>query len=887
MAVDIDSLPSPDQIEAMYPHSSVADSLPSPAEIDAMGKNPSTGEALLRGGVQGVSFGFAPAVTGAAETAYDALTGDTPENKGIVEQYRTNRDASQAAYDAAQKAHPAAFMTGELGGALGTSFIPGLGVLNAGKDAKLLELAAKGAIQGGLFGAGNSRADLTKGEVGQFAKDVGYGAGAGGATAGAFGTAANLAVPEASLVTRTLAKGALGAGTGAIGAEVLTGGEATPEQLLTGAGLGVAATAAKNAGQHILENTEIGQNLAKKFTYGGEGVSLQSKKDYDRLANKNEEIAQKVANSTKDIETSVKAPAEEKIKNAFSQTLKDIGTQRDLKSQELTDFIANNLDNFGQKIGEMEQDAQERGKEIPLFDILSAAKSHFDGLNPTTAAGEKAQENLSQLFFENMYKEGDPLKIKTTKLLDASGNPISASTQVSGKGALASLPEIDQATGRVVGLNPDSITPSGASVKVSNPALNAESGLPEELGGASTGSQSQVQTQNYTPLNPIQSTDVQSAKKLLQATGEAAGNPDNKGAVQAAAGQAYGQLKQAVNTAMGDNYVDAKAKYSALKNVLEAAGVKNISEDSITKKNVTPDQFQKVFSKLKSAFQDRDFKTYNEMFDNLAIVAPDQASAWKQGIESLAQQEGSISAAKNQGALEQAAILQKLGLGPDLAPQVGQVNDINGILNTAGSLDASQPLNSQGSLLPSQTTRNFVSDIGNTERTAPFGRAQDVQNTINAIGKYDQPTASLLNTEGAANADQMRALNKYNIKGHGGLWSAVAGTGAKVSGDVANTAGLLKNAAGNAIDTGINTAVNAGRKAIGIGINPDRLTMISDLLRTKPEVFGQYADQLQRAAARGPAALSATNFILSQQHPEFRRKIEGIDSHSSEYLRNQ
>ena len=168
---------------------------------DTIQEQPSELESLARGTAQGASFGFADEIAGALGGMYDdfskALSGDqvpvdikrdefgniTPESLAEMNKdasYEKRRDAYRNADRVAQEANPTTYGAGEIGGAIGTAFIPGMGVLNAGKGANLATKIGMGAVQGGLTGAGQSEADDLMG----LAKDTGTGAVLGGALTG-------------------------------------------------------------------------------------------------------------------------------------------------------------------------------------------------------------------------------------------------------------------------------------------------------------------------------------------------------------------------------------------------------------------------------------------------------------------------------------------------------------------------------------------------------------------------------------------------------------------------------------------------------------------------------------------------------------------------------
>lgn len=125
-------------------------------------------ESALRGAGQGLSFGFSDEATGLIESL---LTDKS---------YEQARDESRANYAAAQEANPITYGTGEVGGALATALIPGVGALNAGKAASFAGRAGLAAAQGGLTGAGLSNEEDFSG----LAKDAAFGAATGAAMQG-------------------------------------------------------------------------------------------------------------------------------------------------------------------------------------------------------------------------------------------------------------------------------------------------------------------------------------------------------------------------------------------------------------------------------------------------------------------------------------------------------------------------------------------------------------------------------------------------------------------------------------------------------------------------------------------------------------------------------
>lgn len=123
-------------------------------------------DSALRGAAQGASFGFADEITGGLESLFTDKS------------YEQARDESRANYKAAENANPKSYMTGEIGGAIASSFIPGLGLA---KGATLAANVGKMGAIGAATGLGMSDADLTKGDYLGAAKDtaIGFALGAG------------------------------------------------------------------------------------------------------------------------------------------------------------------------------------------------------------------------------------------------------------------------------------------------------------------------------------------------------------------------------------------------------------------------------------------------------------------------------------------------------------------------------------------------------------------------------------------------------------------------------------------------------------------------------------------------------------------------------------
>lgn len=136
-------------------------------------------ESGLLGAAQGASLGFADELEGGVKGTYNRLTGNS---KDLVQAYQDARDKARARYELAREQNPGSFMTGEVGGGLATTLIPGL---NVAKGATLGAKLGTAAALGATSGLGTSTSDLTKGELQDAALDTAGGAALGGVTQGA------------------------------------------------------------------------------------------------------------------------------------------------------------------------------------------------------------------------------------------------------------------------------------------------------------------------------------------------------------------------------------------------------------------------------------------------------------------------------------------------------------------------------------------------------------------------------------------------------------------------------------------------------------------------------------------------------------------------------
>ena len=120
-------------------------------------------ESAIRGGAQGLSFGFADEATARLES----ILKNKPYEEALQE--------SRSAYKQAQEANPITYTGSEIVGGIAPTFIPGIG--QAATGAKLGRLATIGAGTGALSGLGYSEGK----DIGEVARDIGIGGALGGA----------------------------------------------------------------------------------------------------------------------------------------------------------------------------------------------------------------------------------------------------------------------------------------------------------------------------------------------------------------------------------------------------------------------------------------------------------------------------------------------------------------------------------------------------------------------------------------------------------------------------------------------------------------------------------------------------------------------------------
>jgi hypothetical protein len=124
--------------------------------------------------------GLADEMSAAGSTAMNAISGFSGPLAGgtfqdLVDEYRAKRDATRSELNKIEAANPKTYLAGRVVGGIATGGANGVPKSLAGA-------AAQGAGYGAIGGAGESNADLTRGEYGDLVKDSVKGAAAGSAT---------------------------------------------------------------------------------------------------------------------------------------------------------------------------------------------------------------------------------------------------------------------------------------------------------------------------------------------------------------------------------------------------------------------------------------------------------------------------------------------------------------------------------------------------------------------------------------------------------------------------------------------------------------------------------------------------------------------------------
>lgn len=321
------------------------------------GPEMSQGKAALTGFAQGASLGFVDELAG--------LIG----GEGTKE---AARDAQRQASDE----FPKTTVGAQVAGGITSSLLPGARALQAAKGAKAA--TAVGAATGALTGAGESEADLSEGEFGQFGKDVALGA-------------------------------ALGAGGGAMGASIPAAGKA-------------ASRALKRVGRSRLFKAAVGQNKRAFTQMNGKQLFEKAGQYLDDLGigvgDTTESIGKKLSRRRETIGQALGDMAD-----ALDESGARVSTQR--VADRIEEQVANPLKRLAanqkeyKRVMNAVEQIRELGDDMPLSEAVEQRRAVQQQINYSKVQGLKAKEEaerkIASIWNDVVDEAAEPLLEKAGK----------------------------------------------------------------------------------------------------------------------------------------------------------------------------------------------------------------------------------------------------------------------------------------------------------------------------------------------------------------------------------------------------------------------------------------------------------------------------------------
>jgi len=311
-------------------------------------------ESALRGGAQGLSFGFADEATARLESIM----------KGVP--YEQALQESRQSYKQAQEANPITYTGSEIAGGVLPALIPGVG--QAATGAKLGKLAAIGLGTGALSGLGMSEGN-TADEV---AKDVGIGGLLGGSLP-VLGRGIQSAIQGVKPAIDTSIKSGLSAMTGKT-LPYLEKVESQPEKIkkiekiFTGTG--------KEETQKLANDIS---DLVSKNPFGRKAELLSNRsyrileKESDNISLPKENILNNLKNIANDLNTT--SDVDELTLRALTKKIKKIDERypdvlNGLQSKKLIKEIDKDIKSLSPKVGEQRQLPIDAENRLNLFKTI-------------------------------------------------------------------------------------------------------------------------------------------------------------------------------------------------------------------------------------------------------------------------------------------------------------------------------------------------------------------------------------------------------------------------------------------------------------------------------------------------------------------------------------
>jgi len=342
--------------------------------------------AAIRGGVQGISGGFADELAGGIGGAIDYVQGEGD----LKSLYEKNRDEQRANNEQSQKDWPKTYGATQIG----ASVVPT--ALTAGTS--IPAMAASGAAQA----LGYSEADLTKGEVGQAAKDAALGGVIGGGTGAAIQGVSKFTPTILKYLSGKLGKGAENLAENATGATGKQAAEFVPgtgRYLLDKGKVKIWDTAediAERAGQGMeTAGKQIGSALDEL-----DAVGTQASVDNVRnaLIKQADDLAK--IDGNQQIVSQLRAKADELINRGESNIPVSFGEKAKVAHNKMVNSFSPEADkNAAYHIStayrkEVERAAEAADKEIAKK--FMEAKKDYNILSPVEAAASKRALTQSQ-----------------------------------------------------------------------------------------------------------------------------------------------------------------------------------------------------------------------------------------------------------------------------------------------------------------------------------------------------------------------------------------------------------------------------------------------------------------------------------------------------------
>ena len=311
-------------------------------------------ESAIRGGAQGLTFGFPDEATAALERI---VTGK-PYEQALQE--------SRQAYKQAQEANPITYTGSEIAGGVLPALIPGVG--QAATGAKLGRLAAMGAGTGALSGLGYSEGQ----DIGEVARDVGIGGLLGGSLP-VLGRGVQSAIQGVKPAIDTSIKSGLSAMTGKT-LPYLEKVESQPERIkkieriFTGTG--------KEETQKLANDIA---DLVSKNPFGRKAELLSNRsyrileKESDNISLPKENILNNLKNIANDLNTT--SDVDELTLRALTKKIKKIDERypdvlNGLQSKKLIKEIDKDIKSLSPKVGEQRQLPIDAENRLNLFKTI-------------------------------------------------------------------------------------------------------------------------------------------------------------------------------------------------------------------------------------------------------------------------------------------------------------------------------------------------------------------------------------------------------------------------------------------------------------------------------------------------------------------------------------